>query len=319
LAVYTSVALPDLKRFVAGFDIGEVVAFEGIAQGVENSNFRLRTTDGNYVLTLYERLVNPSDLPFFLGLMQHLAGSGIPCPAPVADRNGQLLHELSGRPAAIVNFAPGDWPRDITPTHCRAVGTALGKLHVAAAGFSMTRQNDQSLPSWRAMFNDLASRADDLRPGFATWIEAELSALEAGWSADLPTGIIHGDLFPDNVFFEGGAITGVIDYYFACNDALAFDLAICLNAWCFENGTLDQQRARALCAGYEFIRPLESSEWNVFPLLARGAAMRFLVTRLHDWFHTPEDALAQRKDPIDFVPVIECHRAVSDSTAYGVG
>ena len=319
MAVYTDVSPDDLTRFIAGFDIGDVLAFDGIAQGVENSNFRLQTTAGQFVLTLYERRVTPGDLPFFLGLMQHLAGSGIPCPAPVADRQGRLLHELSRRPAAVVNFAPGDWPRDITPAHCRAVGIVLGKLHLAAAGFSMTRENDQSLASWRSLYTDLSSLADELRPGFADWMDDELSALEASWPDGLPAGIIHGDLFPDNVFFDGGAVSGVIDYYFACNDALAFDLAICLNAWCFEGPAFDRARARALIAGYEFIRPLEQPEREAFSLLARGAAMRFLVTRLHDWFHTPEDALAQRKDPLDFMPVIECHRAVSDSTAYGLG
>ncbi|MGB0631060.1 MAG: homoserine kinase [Alphaproteobacteria bacterium] len=319
MAVYTDVSADDLKRFVAGFDIGDAVSLDGIAQGIENSNFRLRTTSGLYVLTLYEKRVNPADLPFFLGLMRHLVGTGIRCPAPVADRNGELLHELSGRPAAIVRFAPGDWPRRITPAHCRAVGIILGKLHIAAAGFPMTRDNDQSLKSWRAVYSGLGSRADELRQGFADWIETELTALESGWPEGLPAGIIHGDLFPDNVFFEGDAVSGIIDFYFACNDALAFDLAICLNAWCFENGALDRQRARAMCAGYEFIRPLEPAERDAFPLLARGAAMRFLATRLHDWFHTPQHALTQRKDPLEFVPVIECHRAVSDSTAYGVG
>lgn len=319
MAVYTDVSPNDLSHFIAGFDIGDVVALDGIAQGVENSNFRLQTTTGLYVLTLYEKRVDPGDLPFFLNLMHHLAGSKFPCPAPVANRDGEILHKLSGRPAAVVAFAPGDWPRRITPDHCRKVGVVLAKLHQTAAGFPVTRQNDQGLRAWRTAFTDLAPMADQLRPGLSNWIDAELATLEADWPRDLPTGIIHADLFPDNVFFEKGEVSGVIDFYFACTDALSFDLAICLNAWCFEDGELDRDCAHALTAGYQSVRQLEPAERQALSLLARGAAMRFLITRLHDWFHTPSDALAQRKDPLDFVPVIECHRAVSDSTAYGVG
>lgn len=318
MAVYTEVSAEDLTAFLVGFDIGRAVSLDGIAQGIENSNFRLRTTSGLYVLTLYEKRVNPGDLPFFLGLMRHLAGSGFPCPAPVADRNGEILHELSGRPAAVVAFAPGDWPRRITPDHCRELGTTLAQLHETAAGFPLTRENDQGLPAWRQIFSALGARADELRPGFADWIQAELSALEAGWPMGLPQGIIHADLFPDNAFFEDGTVSGVIDFYFACTDAVAYDLAICLNAWCFDDGRLDATRAGALLSGYESVRPLEEAERKALPLLARGAAMRFLITRLYDWFHTPSDALARRKDPLEFVPIIACHRAVSDSTAYGL-
>lgn len=318
MAVYTDVSADDLNRFVAGFDIGEVVLLEGIAHGTENSNFRLLTTTGPFVLTLYEKRVDPADLPFFLGLMRHLSEAGFPCPAPIPDRHGEFLHRLSDRPAAVVAFASGDWPREITASHCREVGAVLAKLHVAAAGFPMRRANDQALSAWRSVLANAAALADELRPGFADWISAEIAALEDGWPAGLPTGIIHADLFPDNAFFADGAISGVIDFYFACNDALAFDIAICLNAWCFDNGTLCPDRAEALTGGYETVRPLEPAEKTALPVLARGAAMRFLTTRLYDWFHSPEDVLAQRKDPLEFVPLIDCHRAVSDSTAYGV-
>ena len=318
MAVYPDVSADDLDRLVAGFDIGEVVLLEGIAHGTENSNFRLLTTTGPFVLTLYEKRVDPADLPFFLGLMRHLSEAGFPCPAPIADRDGKLLHRLSDRPAAVVAFASGDWPREITAAHCREVGAVLAKLHVAAAGFPMTRVNDQALSAWRSLFANAAALADELRPGFADWISAEIAALEDGWPAGLPTGIIHADLFPDNAFFADGAISGVIDFYFACNDALAFDIAICLNAWCFDDGTLCRDRAEALTGGYETVRPLEPAEKTALPVLARGAAMRFLTTRLYDWFHLPEDARVQRKDPLEFVPVIDCHRAILNSTAYGV-
>ena len=319
MAVYTDVSPDDLTRFVARFDIGDVVTFEGIAQGTENTNYRLQTTAGLYVVTLYEKRVDPGDLPFFLGLMRHLAEAAFPCPAPIPDRQGEILHDLSGRPAAVVAFAPGDWPREITAAHCRKVGTTLARLHQAAADYSVTRRNDQGLSAWRSAFPGLAAKADELRPGLSDWIAEELGALEAHWPNNLPSGLIHGDLFPDNVFFQDGDVSGVIDFYFACADTLSFDLAICLNAWCFEDGGLDRDRAHALSAGYQSIRRLDPAEQSALPLLARGAAMRFLMTRLHDWFYTPENTLARRKDPLELVPVIEFHRAVSDSTAYGVG
>ncbi|PPR10544.1 MAG: Homoserine kinase [Alphaproteobacteria bacterium MarineAlpha11_Bin1] len=318
MAVYTSVSREDLEKFLNGFDIGDAVSLEGIVQGIENSNFRLRTTDGIYILTLFEKRVNPMDLPFFLGLMRHLANSGFPCPAPLSDQNGEVIHRLSGRPAAIVSFAEGAFLQQITTDHCRKVGTILAELHETAATYSSQRGNDLGLSAWRSIFSSVGLLADKLRPALANWIEAELNAIESCWPTGLPTGVIHADLFPDNVFFDGTNISGVIDFYFSCNDALAFDLAICLNAWCFSSGQIIAPRAKALIAGYEDVRPLHKSERDALPLLARGAAMRFLITRLYDWFNTPSDALMDRKDPTEFISVIEFHKALSDSTAYGL-
>mgnify|MGYP001176266713 CR=1 FL=1 len=320
MAVYTRIKRKDLEDFVAKFDIGDIVSCDAIADGIENTNYLLETTTGKYVLTLFEKRVQPDDLPFFVALMSFLERRSFPCPRPVPDRNGDVLHKLSERPAALVRFVPGAWPRDVIPDHCREAGKTLARLHLSAAEFGMTRNNDLALPDWRRLANSLGDRADSLQTGFAMWITEELVSLDAKWPQNLPTGIVHGDLFPDNVFFENGRISGVIDFYFACNDALAFDLAICLNAWCFpEPDRFDIDHGAALLAGYQAVRPLSLEERNALPILARGAAMRFLVTRVHDWFHTPEDALGTRKDPLDMVPVIEFHRAVSDSAAYGLG
>ena len=321
MAVYTRIDEDDLTAFVAGFDIGNVVSCEGIAQGIENSNFRLRTGTGQYILTLYEKRVRKEDLPFYLNPMDHLAARGFPCPTPVPDRDGEILRTLSGRPAAIVTFLDGDWPREseITPAHCRDIGAAAARLHLAGADFPARRANDLSVRVWRPLYTPLAALAEELRPAFSGWIEDELAFLERNWPTGLPTGIVHTDMFPDNVFFEDGALSGVIDFYFACTDMLAIDLAVCLNAWCFRDGVqFDPGRARALFDGYQAVRPLEVAERDALPVLARGMAMRFLLTRLHDWFHTPEDVLTRRKDPLDLVPLIEFHRSVSDSTAYGV-
>lgn len=322
MAVYTRIEDDDLEAFVAKFDIGGVLSCDGIAQGIENSNFLLETGAGKFILTLYEKRVRKVDLPFYLGLMNHLSGKGFPCPVPVADRKGDILHALSGRPAAIVTFLDGDWPResDVTAAHCRDVGGAVARLHLAAADFPGHRPNDLSVSGWRPLYAPLAAHADELRAGFAEWIDGELSFLERNWPSGLPAGIVHTDMFPDNVFFRDGALSGVIDFYFACTDMLAVDLAVCLNAWCFlGDARFDPKRSKALLDGYRAVRPLEAVERAALPILARGMAMRFLLTRLHDWFNIPENSLAQRKTPLDLLPLIDFHRSVSDSIAYGVG
>jgi len=321
MAVYTAIADEDLSAVVAGYDIGDVVACTGIAQGIENSNFRLYTTAGHFILTLYEKRVRSEDLPFYLDLMNHLAGNGFPCPTPVADRAGVVLQNLSDRPAAIVTVLDGAGLQetDISPMHCRDVGAAAARLHLAGSDFSTQRINDLSVDAWRPLFLPLAARADTFRTGLARWIEEELDFLEQNWPSDLPGGTVHTDMFPDNVFFRNDALSGVIDFYFACTDMLALDLAVCLNAWCFDpDGQFMPANAHALIDGYQAVRPLETVEQQALPILARGMAIRFLLTRLHDWFHTPSDALGARKNPLDLVPLVEFHRSVSDSTSYGV-
>ena len=320
MAVYTQIPREQLETFVTGFNIGDVVSCEGIAQGIENSNFLLNTTSGKFVLTLYEKRVKIRDLPFFLGLIHFLADIGFPCPHPIPDRAGEYLHSLAGRPAALISFAIGNWLENPSENDCKQMGMAAARLHSSTTGFKMSRKNDQCLPVWRKGFEKLQDRADDVRPGFAQWIDDELAELESSYPRDLPTGIIHGDLFPDNVFFKNGVVSAVIDFYFACNDTYAFDLAICMNAWCFDNsGQFDKRFSKALFSGYQSVRPLAENELDAIPLLARGAAMRFLMTRLYDWFNTPEGVLTQRKDPLAFVPIIEFHRDVNDTVAYGLG
>lgn len=321
MAVYTRITDDALGDFVARYDIGGVESCTGIAQGVENSNYMLRTERGNFILTLYEKRVRVKDLPFYLGLMTHLADQGFPCPVPISDRAGGTLQTLAGRPAAIVSFLDGRGADcdELTPKRCAAIGTICARLHRDAARFDLHRPNDLTLPHWRNLFDPVTSEADSLRPGLSGWIEDELSFLEARWPDALPTGIVHADLFPDNAFFKGTTLTGVIDFYFACNDFLIWDLAVCLNAWCFDSDSVFRaDNAASLLQGYQETRPLSPAERDILPVLARGAALRFLLTRLHDWFHTPDDALATRKNPLELVPLIEFHRSVSDSTTYGV-
>jgi len=271
MAVYTEVGDDELDAFVAQYDIGEVESCKGIAEGVENSNFLLTTTTGPYILTLYEKRVNPNDLPFFLTLMDHLAGKGIKCPTPVHGTDGAALRTLCGRPAAIVSFLRGMWPRRIQTTHCGQLGTALAEMHLAGQDLPMTRPNSLSVAGWRPLFEAARSGADGVAPGLAAEIERELALLEARWPRDLPSGVIHADLFPDNVFFLHDTFSGLIDFYFACTDVFAYDLAICLNAWCFEpDGSFNATKARQMLASYRRVRPFSQAELEALPLLARG-------------------------------------------------
>ena len=319
MAVYTEVSDGDLVEFAAHYDIGEVLSCKGIAEGIENSNFALTTSTGNFILTLYEKRVNPDDLPFFLGLMDHLAEAGIPCPTPVHGRDGEALRSLCGRPAAIVTFLSGMWPRRITPEHCAELGRAMAELHRAGAGFKMERKNDLSLVSWRPLLAKSESRADEVEPGLASELTAELDNLEAGWPTGLPTGVIHADLFPDNVFFRDGKLTGMIDFYFACTDMFAYDLGICLNAWCFEaDRSFNVTKAKRLLTAYRKVRDFSAEELEALPLLAQGSAIRFLLTRLYDWLHTPPEAMVTRKDPLEFLAKVRFHLGVKGPADYGL-
>jgi homoserine kinase type II len=320
MAVYTHVDQASLDAFVAGYDLGQALELEGISEGVENSNYRLVTERGRYILTLYEKRVEPDDLPFFLGLMEHLAAKGVPCPVPVTGRDGTALQSLCGRPAAIVSHLAGASVRRVDAAHCAALGKALARLHLAGADFRQVRPNALSVTSWRGLFEPCRDQADQLLAGLGAEIESELDALERSWPGDLPSGVIHADLFPDNVFFQGARLTGIIDFYFACVDTIAYDLAICLNAWCFEpDGAFNITKARLLLAAYRAERPFADHELEVLPLLARGAALRFLLTRLFDWQNQVEGALVAVKDPLEYLHKLRFHRGLSGPGAYGLG
>ena len=320
MAVYTDVAADELAEFLGQYDIGGLLSYKGIAEGVENSNFLLHTTAGYFILTLYEKRVAKSDLPFFLGLMMHLASHGISCPQPVRNRSGEALVALAGRPAAIISFLEGVWPRKPNVAHCSGVGQALAKLHLAGRDFGMSRANALSVAGWRPLFDAAASRADELQHGLCDFIRAELDHLEGGvWPNNLPQGVIHADLFPDNVFFLGERVSGIIDFTFACNDMLAYDVAICLNAWCFESDcSFNVTKARAFLNAYGRERKLSGAEQAALPLLARGAALRFLLTRLVDFLNVPPGALVRPKDPLEYVRKLRFQQSVASMGDYGI-
>jgi homoserine kinase type II len=318
MAVYTDVSEDELARFLGSYDVGALLSFKGIAEGVENSNFLVHTERGHYILTLYEKRVAAGDLPFFLALMEHLADRGINCPQPVHNRQGVVLGEIAGRPAAIVTFLDGLWIRRPGVKHCAAVGEALARLHLAGKDFGMMRANALTVGDWRPLYAQADGRADSVQHGLADAIARELDALEKAWPRGLPQGVIHADLFPDNVFFLGDKLSGLIDFYFACTDALAYDIAICLNAWCFEpDHSYNVTKGRALLQDYSAVRALSAAEREALPLLARGAALRFLLTRLVDWLRVPEGALVRPKDPLEYFRKLRFHQSVSSARDYG--
>jgi homoserine kinase type II len=319
MAVYTDVAAEDLAEFLKGYDIGELLSYKGIAEGVENSNFLVHTSKGAFILTLYEKRVAVDDLPYFLSLMAHLCERGVRCPQPARNRNGEVYSELAGRPAAIINFLEGVWPRRPNAAHCTGVGEALARMHLAGRDFPMFRKNPLSVQGWRPLFDVAAPRAGSVAPGLDDFIARELDHLEARWPSDLPQGVIHADLFPDNVFFLGDKLSGLIDFPFSCNDILAYDVAICLNAWCFEpDHSFNVTKARALLNAYGRARQLSEAEQEALPLLARGSALRFLLTRLVDFLNVPPGALVKPKDPLEYVRKLRFHQNVASVRDYGL-
>lgn len=327
MAVYTQVSDEALSGFLAGYELGEALSFKGIAEGVENSNYYLETARGRFILTLFEKRVNAADLPYFVALKQHLAAKGFPCPQPVAGRDGEALRELEGRPALIVTFLEGLSPRRPNTRQCRALGEALARMHLALQDFSGERGNALGPSAWRQMWAGRSADADALQPGLVAEVNACFERINAAraFSDALPRGTIHADLFPDNAFFLGDTFTGAIDFYFACTDALAYDLAVCLNAWAFEEGNASDasrleynfSKGAALIAGYQSVRPLSAAELSALPALCLGAAMRFFLTRLADWSATPAGALVRPKNPLEYAARLAFHRKMDSAQGYG--
>ncbi|HRD76116.1 MAG TPA: homoserine kinase [Hyphomicrobiaceae bacterium] len=319
MAVYTEVSDDDMAAFVASYGLGRLHSYKGIAEGVENTNYLVVTDRGNFILTVYEKRVNVEDLPFFLGLMEHLGHRGLTCPSPVRNAEGKALGELAGKPAAIVTFLEGVWIRRPRVEHCAAVGAALARMHLAGQDFALRRENALGWRGWRPLFDRFAPRADEVSKGLGSLIASELDHLEASWPNSLPAGVIHADLFPDNVFFLNDELSGLIDFYFACNDALAYDVAVCLNAWCFEpDHAFNVTKGRALLRGYLGVRALLPDERAALPMLCRGAALRFLLTRAFDWINTPAGALVNRKDPMEYVRKLRFHQGLKHAGELGL-
>ncbi len=319
MAVYTRIDDQTLTNFLKKYDIGKATSFKGIAEGVENSNFLLSTTKGQYILTVYEKRADPEDLPYFLNMMEHVADKGLPSPRPIRDKTGNCLQILEGKPACLISFLSGVSIEQTSDPYCAELGATLAKMHTSLSDFSENRPNELSLAGWQTLISDVSANADKVSTGLQAFINEEFSYLKAHWPKDLPTGTIHADLFPDNVLFTGHSVTGIIDFYFGCTDAFAYDLAICINAWCFdENHTFVPSRAKRMTEMYDAHRSLTPAELEALPILCRGAAFRFLLTRLYDLQNQVAGAVVNIKDPMDYAKRIEFHRTVKDTASYVV-
>lgn len=315
MAVYTHVSAETLAGFLARYGLGEVRAFKGIAEGVSNSNYLVETDAAagsqRFILTLYERRIDPADLPWFIGLMEHLADRGLPVPRPVRDRAGNALQTLEGRHACLIRFLPGVSVSTPTAAQARAAGAALARMHLAGLDYSARRPNGLGPGWWQTTADLLGRRLDTIEPGLCDLVNDRLARIGRGWPRDLPQGTIHADLFPDNVLMLGDEVCGLIDFYFACTDLLAYDLAVLLNAWAFAadgRAPIADNWAAAI-EGYAAVRPLTTAEQAALPLLCEGAALRFLLTRAQDWLDPADGALVTAKDPRPFAHRLAWHAA----------
>ena len=316
MAVYTKISADQLSDFLENYNIGKAISLDEIAQGVENSNFRLTTQNGTYILTLYEGRVNPADLPFFFDLLSHLSNNNINCPTPIYDKQNNAWRILLQKPAAITRFLQGQSVTEPTIEQCGRLGAVLANLHKIGKIFNGQRQNNFALAKW---FNIAASLYEKpISSDLINMIKTELNFLQSNWPTDLPCGIIHADLFPDNVFFIDNNISGLIDFYFSCYDILSYDLAICLNAWCFEaNGQFNYQKAKAMYDNYIKTRKLQQNEIDKLPILCRGGAMRFLLTRLYDWHNQQAGALVALLNPDEYLTKLRFHQNIISAKDYG--
>ncbi len=320
MAVYTKLSDNDLYDFFSKYDLGKLLKYKGIQEGVENTNYQIETEKGKFILTLYEKRVDEKDLPFFMGLMKNLFNSKFPSPEPIINKNGNYITEIRKKKAAIVSFLDGSVKKKLSPDDCYEIGIATGKLHLITKNLTGKRENKLSIRSWRKIYNNFKRDCLKIHPNLDKIIEKNLNVIEKKWPKNLPAGIIHADLFPDNIFFKNNKLTGIIDFYFSCNDFYAFEIAICLNALCFEgkneNLSFNVTKAKKFINGYSNIRKLSDEEKNSFKVLCQGAAMRFLLTRVFDYLNLTEGALVKIKDPIEYLKRLEFHDSVKNYQDY---
>tara|TARA_B100000579_G_scaffold74655_1_gene57487 strand:+ start:3512 stop:4480 length:969 start_codon:yes stop_codon:yes gene_type:complete len=320
MAVYTKLSKNQLEIFFSKYNLGKLINYKGIEEGIENTNYFIKTEKGEYILTLYEKRVEEKDLPFFIGLMKNLFDQKFPTPEPVINKNGNYISEINGKKAAVVSFLKGSAKKVLSPNDCFEVGLYTGKLHIITKNLSGKRENKLSINSWENIYSKVKNDCAKIHPNLTKIIEKNLELIKNKWPKDLPSGIIHADLFPDNIFFHNGKLTGIIDYYFSCNDFYAFEIAICLNALCFEgkneNLSFNVTKAKKFIDGYSSIRKLNDIEKNYLKVLCQGAALRFLLTRVFDYLNLTEGAIVKIKDPLEYLKRLEFHESVKNYQDY---
>ena len=320
MAVYTKLSENNLKDFFSKYNLGKLLKFQGIQEGIENSNYFVKTDSGKFILTVYEKRVEEKDLPFFMGLMKNIFNKNFPSPEPIINKNGNYITEIFGKKAAVVSFLEGASKKNLTPDNCHEVGIYTAKLHMITKNLNIKRTNRLSVNSWRLIYRKIQRDCSKIYPDLTKIIERNLEVIEDKWPKNIPRGIIHADLFPDNIFFKGSKLTGIIDFYFSCYDFYALEIAICLNALCFEgkneNLSFNVTKAKKFIDGYSSIRKLTEEEKESLKILCHGAAMRFLLTRVFDYLNLTEDALVKIKDPVEYLKRLEFHNSVKNYQDY---
>ena len=320
MAVYTKLSENNLKDFFSKYNLGKLLKFQGIQEGIENSNYFVKTDSGKFILTIYEKRVEEKDLPFFMGLMKNIFNKNFPSPEPIINKNGNYITEIFGKKAAVVSFLEGASKKNLTPGNCHEVGIYTAKLHMITKNLNIKRTNRLSVNSWRLIYKKIQRDCSKIYPDLTKIIERNLEVIEDQWPKNIPRGIIHADLFPDNIFFKGSKLTGIIDFYFSCYDFYALEIAICLNALCFEgkneNLSFNVTKAKKFIDGYSSIRKLAEEEKESLKILCHGAAMRFLLTRVFDYLNLTEDALVKIKDPVEYLKRLEFHNSVKNYQDY---
>ena len=320
MAVYTKLSENNLREFFLKYNLGKLLDYRGIQEGIENTNYFIKTDNGKFILTVYEKRVEEKDLPFFMGLMRNLFDANFPSPEPIVNKNGNYITEISKKKAAVVSFLDGSVKKNLNPDNCHEVGKQAAKLHMITKNLTGKRENKLSVSSWRKIYNNIKKDCSKIHPNLTKIIEKNLDEIEGSWPKNIPSGIIHADLFPDNIFFIGNKLTGIIDFYFSCCDFYAFEIAICLNALCFEGKTenlsFNVTKAKKFIDGYSKIRELSEEEKKSIKILCQGAAVRFLLTRVFDYLNLTEGAIVKIKDPIEYLKRLEFHNNVKNYQDY---
>tara|TARA_B100000700_G_C14945348_1_gene808893 strand:+ start:38 stop:1006 length:969 start_codon:yes stop_codon:yes gene_type:complete len=320
MAVYTKLSEIKIKELFSKYNLGEILNYKEIKEGIENTNYFIQTNKNKFILTLYEKRVEEKDLPFFISLMKNLFDKNFPSPEPMINKNGNYISEISNKKAAVVSFLNGNAKKNLSPNDCYEVGIHAAKLHEITKNLSGKRENKLSVSSWRTIYNKVKKNCSKIHPNLSLVVEKSLDEIESGWPKNLPAGIIHADLFSDNIFFKENKLSGIIDFYFSCNDYFAFEIAVCFNALCFEgekeNLSFNVTKAKKFIDGYSTLRPLTEDEKKSLKILCQGAAIRFLLTRVFDYLNLTEGALVKIKDPIEYLKRLEFHDSVKNYQDY---
>ena len=317
MAVYTKLKHQEVRQFLEQYNINNFKDYKGITEGVENTNYLIKTSEQDYILTIYEKRVDENDLPFFIKLLSYLSENKFPCPKPIANKNNEKINRIKNKNAALVTFLNGQSKNKITSEECFEIGKITAQLHEITKKFNINRKNNLSIENWESIFEKTIKQKIDLDESIIKKTKNYLNFLKDKWPKNLPQGIIHADLFPDNIFFTNNKVSGIIDFYFACNDFFAYEIAICINSLCFDNNsTFNMTKAKNLIDGYTSIRTLSEDEKKYLPILSMGAAMRFFLTRLYDFYHTDNKADVKIKDPFEYLKKIEFHSTIKNFNEY---